>query len=148
MLRTACRADLEDLCKIERHSFVAADWLTPSQMLFLLEHRDCRVILDCDRDQTIRGYAVTSFARRVARLYSIAVLPDYRGLNIGETLLNRAERCARTSGARSMILEARATSASLIAFYEAFGYRQHSRRRCYYENAIDGINMRKSLVTR
>ena len=94
------------------------------------------------------GYALV-FLRagsRVARLYSIAVDPDWRGHRLGARLLADAERQAVRAGAAVLRLEVRTDNAAAIGLYETQGYRHFARIPGYYEDGAAARRYEKVLA--
>ncbi|MDP3209316.1 MAG: GNAT family N-acetyltransferase, partial [Rhodoglobus sp.] len=59
---------------------------------------------------------------RTARIYSVVVSPQARGLGIGNRLVEAAERAARAAGRESVSLEVRGDNAAARARYAKRGY--------------------------
>ena len=87
MIRKATRNDVNWLVKVEDASF-NTDKISRKNFRYLLSRANAETIVD-DESGVIRGYALLLFhsGTSLARLYSIAVHPGYRGLDIGENLL-------------------------------------------------------------
>ena len=88
--------------------------------------------------------AVPCHARR-ARLYSLAVDPQARGLGLARSLV-AAEAEALRRGAAALTLEVRVDNEAAIRLYEALGYRGLGRRSDYYEDGADALRYEKPLT--
>src|SRR6185312_11811488 len=81
----------------------------------------------------------------VARLYSIAVAPDFRGRGVAVLLMRDAEEIARGRGSRRLRLEARADNAAAIRLYERLGYGVIGRIAGYYADGTDALRYEREL---
>jgi hypothetical protein len=79
-------------------------------------------------------------------LYSIAVDPAFRGMRLGERLLQTAEEVARNEDCVTMRLEIRRDNTSALALYRSAGYRVFGMHKDYYEDHMDALRLEKSLV--
>ena len=142
-IRRAAAADLAALIDLENRVFTS-DRLSARQMRHHLGNPRAAVLV-ATRSGALAGVAVVFFhaSHRIARLYSIAVAADARGLGIGEVLLAAAERLARARGASAMRLEVRTDNAAAHRLYERRGYRHFDMRRGYYEDGRDALRYEK-----
>ncbi|CCG09387.1 GNAT family N-acetyltransferase/peptidase C39 family protein [Pararhodospirillum photometricum] len=101
-----------------------------------------------EEEGPLAGYALVLVrtGTLLARLYSLAVAPAFRGRGLGRVLLDAAEARARTFGAAAMRLEVRPDNAGAIALYRARGYRDFAIYQKYYEDLSDALRMSKSLL--
>lgn len=72
-------------------------------------------------------------------LYWIAADPEFRGMEVGKTLLNHAEELAKSKGATLMIAETSSKPSydGTNRFYLRNGYNELSRIRAYYAPGDD-----------
>lgn len=68
------------------------------------------------------------------QINNIAVLPSYRNLGIGTTLLRHVLREATTRGIQRAILEVRRSNQIALHLYERLGFHLQETRRGYYRN--------------
>ena len=80
-----------------------------------------------------------------ADLLTIAVLPDFRGQGIAQSMLVELESWAKEVGATEVILEVDTKNESAIRLYEFAGYEKVSTRANYYALGVDALVMRKEL---
>jgi ribosomal protein S18 acetylase RimI-like enzyme len=94
------------------------------------------------------GSMVVLFRRnsRVGRIYSIAILPAFRGMGLAQKLLARAEREARARRCSRMRLEVRMDNIPAIRLYEKLGFESVQVLSGYYEDGTHGMVYRKELV--
>ncbi|HVF34015.1 MAG TPA: GNAT family N-acetyltransferase [Candidatus Saccharimonadia bacterium] len=145
-VRKALPDDVPALLEIERASF-SSDRLSPRQLRDHANGRSNSRFLVAVRGRRIVGNALVFLRRgaRLARLYSIVVSATERGAGVGDRLLHRAEREARSAGADRIGLEVRTGNAAAIALYEREGYRRIGRVQGYYEDGADAYRYTKPL---
>jgi predicted GNAT family N-acyltransferase len=105
-------------------------------------------ILIAEQNHIIRGYVLLLFSRgtAMARLYSIAVAPSFRGKGIGEALVKAAEMAARERSAACLRLEIRKDNAASLSLFNRLGYRKFGEFADYYEDHMDAIRLEKILT--
>lgn len=94
------------------------------------------------------GYGLIVFRQgsSVARITSLAVLPDARGGNIGGRLLAALEEAARQRGCDRVRLEVRIDNAVAIGLYERAGYRRFAVCEDFYEDGATAWRYEKRLA--
>lgn len=147
MIREARLSDLDDLIDIENRSFTA-DRFSRRTLRYLLSKANAVTLIDETADARVCGYAMILFTRgtSLARLYSIAVAPDYRHQGVGSRLLAAAEQAAITHDAGYLRLEVRADDETTQTLYRKRGFRVFAVQAHYYEDDTDAIRMEKSLA--
>lgn len=80
-----------------------------------------------------------------ARIYSVIVSPQARGLGIGNRLVEAAERAAKREGRGAVTLEVRADNAAARALYAKRGYVEERRLPAYYDDGADGLRLARAL---
>jgi ribosomal protein S18 acetylase RimI-like enzyme len=95
----------------------------------------------------LAGYLLIIFHRgtRLARLYSIAVAPDWRGHGIAKALLNAGEAAALERGAIHLRLEVAQSNTPAITLYQSLGFREFGLLRDYYEDHTAALRMQKRI---
>lgn len=79
-------------------------------------------------------------------IVSIAVLPEYRRMGIGSTLLERAMEALReTYGCKEVYLEVRVSNVPAISLYYKYGYRKVKVLESYYLDGEDAYLMAREL---
>jgi ribosomal protein S18 acetylase RimI-like enzyme len=144
-IRPATRDDLNALLELERRVFTT-DQLSRQGLRRLLASPTAHVMVATLAGQ-LAGTAVVLFRMRstVARLYSIAVVPQMSGRGVGIALLAAAEATARNGRCRCIRLEVHATNAQAIARYRKSGYQQVGRLTAYYEDGGDALRFEKPV---
>ncbi|HET6520112.1 MAG TPA: peptidase C39 family protein [Geminicoccaceae bacterium] len=138
--------DLDDLVAIEQAAF-ASDRLSRRSFRHLLSRGQARCILARVNDRAV-GYALVLLRRgtSLARLYSIASLPESAGRGIGRALLAAAEAAALEAGCIAMRLEVRPDNGAAIRLYRRGGYREFGRFFDYYEDHAEALRFEKLLI--
>lgn len=147
-IRPARKSDVDAIDAVEGSSF-DADRFSRSALKRLLAAMtaECRV---AEVDGKVVGYVCVLFraGAGVARIYSIAVDPAYRGRGVAQRLIAAAEQTARARGARSLRLEVRASNMAALGLYERAGFTFLERKPGYYQNGEDALRLEKHLEPR
>jgi ribosomal-protein-alanine N-acetyltransferase len=85
-------------------------------------------------EEPIIGYAGLWIVGDEAHVTTIGVLPEFRGLGLGELLLVTLVEHARAHGARWMTLEARVSNTGAHALYRKYTFKDAGYRRRYYSD--------------
>ena len=147
MIRDAVLEDVPALCGIEDRCFETDNLSARSFRRFIARSRASLRVDEGDGGR-LRGYSLVLFhgGTSLARLYSFAVDPDFRGHGLARALLATAEEDARANGAAAMRLEVRRDNTQAIGLYEKNGYRPFTVTPHYYDDGMDAIRMEKVLV--
>jgi len=145
-LRQATVEDLNALVDLEDRCF-SEDRLSRRSFRRFLEMPRDRLIV-AEMDEALIGYCLVlmSAATRLARIYSIAVLPSHRGLGIGEKLVGKAEAVAVEADRIIMRLEVREDNPAAINLYRRLGYRQFGTYRDYYEDHGNALRFERRIL--
>lgn len=145
-IRPARLEDLDRLVQVEHRSFTT-DRFSRRTFRYLLTRANA-VTLVAELDAKIIGYVTVLFHQNtfLARLYSIAVDPAFRGLGVGSKLIEAAEQLALAHDCVTLRLEVRQDNASAIRLYQAHGYKPLGTVPDYYEDHMDALRMEKFLA--
>jgi ribosomal protein S18 acetylase RimI-like enzyme len=146
MIRKAVESDLDALQDMENLSF-RGDRLSRRSLAHLVKKGRATTLIEVEGGRA-RGYALVLYRNgtSLARLYSIVVHPDFRGLGLGVKLLESAERDALENNCVIMRLEVRQDNATAINLYEEHGYRLFGVVPDYYEDNEKALRFEKRLV--
>ena len=146
-IRPGAVADVPRLVEIEARNF-ASDRLSKRSFQHLLTRGHTIHLVADAAGVGIVGYAIILLQRgtSLARLYSFAIEPSYRGRGVGLALLAEAERLAVEQGCAFMRLEVRPDNAAAVARYRAVGYREFGSYQDFYEDHSDALRMEKVLA--
>jgi len=145
MICPATADDLDALVVLEAHAFTH-DRLSRRSFRHLLTRGNAAALIDREAEG-LCGYAVVLFRRGSAhaRLYSIAVDPEYRGRGKGVALLAAAEQAGRERGCADLRLEVHPENRQARELYARAGYREFGIYPEFYEDGADAIRMEKTL---
>jgi ribosomal protein S18 acetylase RimI-like enzyme len=146
MVRAATPDDLEVLVSLEERSFVS-DRISRSSYRRLLRSESCVVLVD-EEGGRIRGSAVLFFRKGLAaaRLYSLAVDPEYRGKGVGRGLVDEALKVVVDRGCLLLRLEVREDNKEAISLYERRGFAYAGRIKGYYSDGADALRYQVTAV--
>jgi len=143
-IRDATPTDLPQLLALE--SLFPGDRLTARQLRHHIAtgRHLFRVAADASG---LLGYALVFLRRgsQRARLYSLIVSPEARGLGLGRRLLADAETGAGAEGCNRLGLEVRADNAAAIGLYRSAGYGELAPRPGYYDDGMDALRFERTL---
>ncbi|MBN2600767.1 MAG: GNAT family N-acetyltransferase/peptidase C39 family protein [Candidatus Marinimicrobia bacterium] len=146
MIREATADDLESLVYLENSSF-ETDKISRRSFRYLLSRANATTFVD-EENGKVRAYSIILYnsATSHARLYSLVVGSEYRGLGIGQALLLASEQNAVQNECISMRLEVRRDNATAIRLYQKNGYKQIGILDDYYEDHMGAIHYEKEIV--
>ncbi|MCH8497626.1 MAG: ribosomal protein S18-alanine N-acetyltransferase [Marinobacter sp.] len=146
VLRQADIKDLQALVKLENQCF-SEDRISRRSFRRFIEMPRDRVVV-AESEGNLAGYCLVLMhkATRLARIYSIAVSPDYRGHGLGEKLVRAAEAEAVKAGRIVMRLEVREDNTPAIGLYERLGYRKFGTYRDYYEDHGNALRFERRIL--
>jgi [ribosomal protein S18]-alanine N-acetyltransferase len=137
--RNMTEEDLDQVLEVEVNSF-ATPWSKEAFFNELTKNQFARYLV-VEVDQKVVGYCGVWIIVDEAHITNIALLPEYRGLKLGEALLSRIIDLARNMGALRVTLEVRVSNARAQALYRKFGFEDGALRKQYYTD-----NMEDALV--
>lgn len=144
--RPANIGDLDELVNIEARCF---DTDRMSRRNFIWMIRKAHAFFEvAEVDGRIGGYSLVLFHRgtSLARLYSIAVLDEHRGLGLAGQMLEHAEQAAVDGECVYMRLEVHPLNAGAIRLYEKAGYHRFGLYRHYYDDQSDALRYEKRVM--
>ena len=144
-LRPARLADVDALARLERRVFKGDRVSRRGFRRFVGSPRAALIVADAEG--ALAGYALVLFRKgsNIARLYSIAVAPEYAGRGLGSTLLAAAEQAAIDKDRVAMRLEVHENNAKAIARYRKAGYDLFGRHFQYYADRGHALRFEKRL---
>ncbi|MCB1156684.1 MAG: ribosomal protein S18-alanine N-acetyltransferase [Leptospiraceae bacterium] len=146
MLRIAGPGDLDSLVEVENKAF-PSDRFTRRNFRYLLSKGNTLTFV-FEEDKKVLAYGMLLFhsGTSLARLYSIAVVPEAQGKGIAKEMLKNLEAEARERDCISMRLEVRKDNAKAIEVYEKNGYKKFGSILEYYEDGMEALRYEKLLV--
>jgi ribosomal-protein-alanine acetyltransferase len=145
LVRQALASDLAALIKVENSCF-SHDKLSPRSLKRWLTAKHA-ILLVAEQNQQLVGYGLVWCHKgtRLARLYSLAVLPTLQGKGIAKTLLNALEAATAERGRIYLRLEVAVNNSAAIGLYERLGYRVFGQYSDYYDDHSDALRMQKNI---
>lgn len=97
-------------------------------------------------ESLVIGYIGLHVAYDQGYITNIAVLPDFRSLGVGASLLSRAINRCNEAEVEKLTLEVRQSNEIAISLYQKFGFHVVGKRINYYRNPTeDALIMLKSF---
>jgi len=145
-IRSATIEDLKALLVLEESAF-SGDRLNRRSFRRAISSAGSSLLVAVGEGQSLLGYALLHLRQgtRLARLYSLAVSPQSRGLGIGKVLIQACEQKAIKKAKNLLRLEVSDVNKNAIALYQTMGYREFGHYDAYYEDQTDAIRMQKPL---
>lgn len=145
VIRSATRADRTALEQLEKRAF-DSDRLSPRSLRRLVDTAHAlRLVGETAGQIVVDAFVLLRGRTSLARLYSLAVDPEWRGRGFGRTMLDAVEAAVTEAGRSVLRLEVREDNAVARALYTGAGYREIGRRADYYADGCAAIRMEKTL---
>lgn len=143
-IRSAVPSDLGEIVRIETEAF-GTEAFSRRQLLYLITRAKGAFFVALDAGRPV-GYLSLLERPRFAnlRIYSVATVPEARGLGIGQSLLDRAAEYARERNVREITLEVNIANTTALALYRKNGFSTTSRLPGYYHDGTDGWRMKRT----
>ncbi|MCB1652011.1 MAG: GNAT family N-acetyltransferase [Alphaproteobacteria bacterium] len=148
IIRRAQTSDISDLTRIETRTFDPEKYhLTSRANLRHLLNKGNAELWLAFKDKTPCGMTILLFRKNMSwgRLYSIAVLPEFQGGDIGKKLFEHAENTIKAKKLRGMILEIRADNTRHKERYLKRGYTLWGQTPNYYPDGAPCIKLKKTF---
>ncbi|TNE83592.1 MAG: GNAT family N-acetyltransferase [Gammaproteobacteria bacterium] len=146
-VREVTEEDLPALLRLEKKCF-RTDRLSRRSFRHWIHAKHGSFIV-AELDGQVVGYSLIIFFRGtvLARLYSIAIDPDHRGVGIARKLMVEGEHISMEEGRVFLRLEVSVDNHAAIALYKSMGYQPFGIYRNYYEDNNDALRMQKCIRT-
>ncbi len=145
IVRAAVPSDLPAIEAIERRCFHASRRSSRRSLARSLRSSSQSVWVAVCRSNSPRqvvGAMVLRHYRLSLRIYSLGVLPAFRGSGVGRMLVQQAVRMARKGGRQVVSLEADRRNKVLTGWYETFGFETVCILKDYYSPGRHAVRMR------
>lgn len=145
LIEYAALTDLTALTQLEMLCFTT-DRLSVKQFKYFIQSPTAAVII-AKVDEQVVAAAVILFRKnsKLARLYSIAVHPEFQQRGIAQQLYHAIENETQKKGYQEIRLEVRKDNVSAIRFYEKNAYQAFGEYEQFYEDKADALRMKKTL---
>ncbi len=144
IIRKAERGDVSKLFALENELFQSENFpLSRRAFAYHLRHN---LIIVCEIDGDIVGYALVLIRRKNAKLYSIGVNKAYRGKKISQNLLKEIFDKVITLGFKILTLEVRVDNDIAISLYKHSGFEVKKVLKDFYLDGCDAYLMEMKNV--
>lgn len=145
-IREATFDDIPSLLQVENRCF-DADKISMRSFRRFIAEKKCDLFL-VEQQQRIAGYFLLLYrsGTSLARLYSLAVDPDFRKQGIAELLLTQAEQVASDRDCVLLRLEVRYDNKAAISLYQKMNYHEFAVKHDFYEDHSDALCMQKQII--
>lgn len=151
IIRPARQQDLIHLLEIENSCFTTDILSRRSFQRFIQPGPHDLLIAEIRQGKTALpvGYVLVLYrtGTSLARLYSLAVTPAYRGFKIAQQLVTAAEQSGRERHCAFMRLEVATNNEAAINLYKKFDYHAIATIEKYYDDGSDALRMEKRIYT-
>lgn len=144
MLRRATPADLEAIYRIEIECFKERRFRRDHVDWILRNERAATFVVEED-GQNLVGAIMVLVEGQIARILSVATMPDHRRKHLGTEMMKIAEEEARRRGCALVRLEVSTRNYGAIEFYRGLGYRTDGVLYGYYSWGEDAYSMIRAL---
>ncbi len=133
--------DIDSLLALEKRVFIAADGLLSkrsfryhlgSKNILLVARQNCPT-------KPVIGYLLVFVRTQSARLYSLAIHPDFQRHGVARSLYTHASAILKSKNIHKLSLELRPSNTAAFKFYQSLGFEKKTTRPNYYgdgENAL------------
>lgn len=137
---------LSGVLKVEKASF-RIPWSYDSFLYELTKNELACYFVALNDDDTVTGYAGMHLVVDEGQITNIAVLPEFRGQEIGKSLLSALIREAREKKMAKMFLEVASKNQAALAMYKSAGFFEVGKRNNYYKNPLDDALILEYTIT-
>jgi ribosomal-protein-alanine N-acetyltransferase len=130
-IRRMRASDIEHVSRIERESF-STGWSASAYLTEL--SNPAAVYIVAAVNEKLIGYGGLWVIMDEAHITTIAVVPEWRSLRIGERLLSEMLATARRDGATRATLEVRTSNEPAQRLYKRYGFLKAAVRKGYYSD--------------
>lgn len=141
-IRKATQADLDGVEVVENECF-DGDQFSRRQFSYLISHAKGSFLV-AELGGNIIGYIslLQHSGSRSVRIYSVAVVPAYRGRQLGQRFVDISKEYAKEKGLRQVSLEVNINNKAAISLYHKNGFVVTTAIREYYHDGSDALRMR------
>ena len=144
-IRHAQLDDLDDLVALENASFDTDKLSRRSFRHWITAEHRALLVADCAN--AVAAYILIIYhpGTRLARIYSLAVAHQHRGMGIAKLLIQAGEQSAHDDGRLYLRLEVSVDNTPAIKLYESLGYQKFGIYRDYYQDHKDALRCQKRI---
>lgn len=124
--------NIDDIVEIEKLSF-KTPW-TKEAFIYELTRNKCAKYRAIFNNGSVVGYGGMWIMIDEAHITNIAIHPEFRGIGLGNLIMEDLIDEARDNGAHSMTLEVRTGNTAALNLYKKFGFVEVAKRKGYYQD--------------
>lgn len=137
-------SDLDQILKIEKSSFSVSRAYSKERFKSLYKAHSNDFIV-AEKKSKVIGYIIAYNRRGFLDFDSIAVGKNYRGMGLGNRLMNFVLESFKTRGFKKAFLEVMTTDKKVISFYEKIGFQIRETLEGFYKDGANAYRMEKSI---
>ena len=123
-IRIFRNSDEQDVLKLWKNSNLVVPWNDPQKDIQRkLKAQPELFLVGCIKDKVI-ATVMAGYDGHRGWIYYLAVDPEYRRLNIGRKMMNKAEELLRNKGCAKINLQVRTSNLDVIKFYRQIGFKE------------------------
>ena len=139
-LRKALSGDVRSLYMLEQTLFGTENFPLSKQSLYYHVRHNLLYVAQSDTGE-IAGYVLALIRRKNAKIYSLGVAQNFRGLKIARRLMQAMMRELQALAFARSILEVRTDNPEAISLYKSLGFSVTKRLRAFYRDGCDAYLM-------
>jgi ribosomal-protein-alanine N-acetyltransferase len=144
IIRNMTLDDIDDVIEIEKMAFTTP-WSKESFRLELTRNMLAKYIV-AEKDKKVVGYGGMWLILDEAHITNIAVNKNFRGVGVGNVILDGLINICKDRSIRFMTLEVRKSNEIAKSLYKKYGFEESGTRPGYYsDNNEDAIIMWKMI---
>jgi len=133
----SCPSDLDGVLEVDRLSF-PSPWTRAMYEEGLRQPETSFVLVLRTAAAPVAGYCSYRLVADELQINNVAVRPECRRLGAGRALVEAALEHGGVAGARTALLEVRASNVAAQQLYTSLGFIQVGERPCYYAHPEEG----------
>ncbi|MSO20614.1 MAG: N-acetyltransferase [Acidobacteria bacterium] len=152
--------DFKRICELDKICFAEGIAYTPEEIAYFLsapgafccvgqlmsDHSaDSTSVADASTPNIVAWILASSDRRGTGHIITIDVHPDYQRRNIGEIMMELAEKRLQQKGCSRVLLEVAIGNSGAIFFYERLDYKTARELSKYYSDGTNAYQMKKML---
>lgn len=146
IIRKAESRDVSGLYALEKELFTTENF--PLSRASIAYHVSNNLLYLAEIEGKIAGYVLVLIKRSNAKLYSIGVSKEFRGMGVANRLLERVLSELVALGFERTLLEVRTDNKVAIELYKKIGFTAIKRLKSFYRDGCDAYLMELEYVNK
>lgn len=144
IIRKARQDESSKLAALERKLFSEVDYLISYGSFYY--HTKNNLLYLVEIEEKLVAYILVLVKRKKANIFSLGILPAFRGQGISKRLLDKTLKELCTFGFKHITLEVRTDNPNAIALYKKFGFTITEEIPYFYLDGCDAYMMELTLA--